>query len=394
MQQEIVDMRIFVLLTGVLISGIFSRSYAQSDLVSFLLRRIASRQMMYDSFYHTGMFPSYRFYAPFPGKPKHDNNIFFTALTCYTIRQLKPWLPDSLHPVADSILQRAASAYPFYQKPQHPLTYNFWPINPPEVFPNSVLLKPFRYINALPDDADDASMIWLALHPPDSIILAYHAYMAQYANTIHQPIRNTYRTYKHLPFYSTWFGKKMPVDVDFCVLCNVLTLFYSYRIPLNKYDSASIRWLNEMIGSRRYLSDAAYISPHYARPPVLIYHAARLWQTAHPEWMKPYIKQLQTDAIRCLQHTNCAMDSIILYTSLMRLGAKPEVMMQIDPDRIEAIEQQPCAIFFEAGFYAMLRNPFKRWFIPLGFIKYYFSSPAYVDALLLEYILTYKFNDN
>ncbi|WP_143103995.1 hypothetical protein [Thermoflavifilum thermophilum] len=340
------------------------------------------------------MFTSFRYYAAFPHRPKQDNNIFFTAITCYTLRQVRAELPDSLQPVADSILLRAQHAYAFYQKPQHPLTYNFWPVDPPEVFPNSFLLKPFRYINALSDDADDASMIWLAMHPPDSVMKAYHAYLTEYANTMHHQIRNTYKKYKHLPFYNTWFGEKMPVDVDFCVLCNVLTLLYSYHISFNRYDSASMKWLEDMLQERKYILDAAYISPHYARPPVLIYHAARLWHIAHPEWMKPYIKQLQMDAIRCLQHTNCAMDSIILYTSLMRLGTKPEVMMQIDANRVEEIEQQSCAIFFEAGFYAMLRNPFKRWFTPLSFIKYYFSSPAYVDALLLEYIMTYKFSGN
>ena len=380
-------MRVIVLVIGISAAGMVA--HAQSSIISFLLHRIASYQNMSDSFYRAGMFPSYRYYAAFPHAPKQDNNIFFTALTCYTLRQLKPKLADSLQPIVDTILQRAQPAFAGYQKPQHPLTFNFWPVNPPVVFPNAMLLKPFRYVNALPDDADDASMIWLALHPPDSVVKAYHDYMAGYANTSIRRIRNTYRAYRLLPFYNTWFGKKMPVDVDFCVLCNILTLFYTYHIPLNQYDSASIRWLNDMIKNKKYLSDAAYISPHYARPPVLIYHVARLWQIAHPAWMQPYIQQLQQDARYCLQLSSCTMDSIILSTSLMRLGFKPGMMISIDSKNIQDIEHQPCAIFFEAGFYAMLRNPFKRWFTPLSFIKYYFSCPAYIDALLLEYILAY-----
>lgn len=360
---------------------------SQINLRNFLIHRIAAQQVEKDSFYYAGMFPSYRYYAAFPGSPKSDNNIFFTALICYTLRELKPELPDSLQQVIDEMLFRAQQAYPFFQRSQYPLSYNFWPVHPPVVFPNAILLKPFRYINALPDDADDASMIWMALHPPDSVIQAYHTYMAQFANTIHRQIRNTYPRYKHLPFYNTWFGKKMPVDVDFCVLCNILSLFYTYQIPFNQHDSASIQWLEDMISYRKYLLDAAYISPHYARPPVLIYHAARLWHIAHPEWMKPYLGQLQEDAEYCLRYTSCVMDSVMLSTALVRLGKKPTFQIHMDPDKIYRIEKDPCSVFFEAGFYAMLRNPFKRWFTPLSFIKYYFSCPAYEDALILEYLI-------
>jgi len=177
-------MRVIVLVIGISAAGMVA--HAQSSIISFLLHRIASYQNMSDSFYRAGMFPSYRYYAAFPHAPKQDNNIFFTALTCYTLRQLKPKLADSLQPIVDTILQRAQPAFAGYQKPQHPLTFNFWPVNPPVVFPNAMLLKPFRYVNALPDDADDASMIWLALHPPDSVVESLsrlHGRICQYIHS-------------------------------------------------------------------------------------------------------------------------------------------------------------------------------------------------------------------
>lgn len=299
-------------------------------------------------------------------------------------------LPDSCTTIIDTIAYRACLAYPHYQKSIHPLSYNFWPVDPPVVFPNSFLLKPFRYMNALPDDADDASIIWLSLHPTDSLVEAYHAYLRLYANRVHRRIRNTYRRYRDLPFYSTWFGKKMPVDIDFCVLCNILTLLYTYHVPFHQSDSASVFWLEQMIAQRKYLYDAAYISPHYARPPILLYHVARLWYNAHPEWLKPYVPQLCADIQQVMSKTHSFMDSVILSTALMRFGEKPGFPLSINDYLLDCDRHDPEFVFFEAGFYAMLRNPFKRWFTPLSFIKYYFYCPAYEKALLLEYMVTWN----
>ncbi len=87
--------------------------------------------------------------------------------------------------------------------------------------------------------------------------------MAENANGQKRRIRNTFRRYKNVPAYSTWFGKNMPVDFDICVQANGMRLVLDNQLELNRYDSATIRLMKDMLIARKHIKRPHYTSPHY-----------------------------------------------------------------------------------------------------------------------------------
>ncbi len=356
------------------------------SLAKRLLHRISARQVTRDSFYYRGMFPSLRYYGRARGKAKADNNIFFTGLIAFTLQELKPRLSPFDQVICDSIIQRAAGAYRYFRNTNGRPTYNFWTKKPPVIFPNSWFLNHFNLTQALPDDLDDSAILLLALQAPDSVAQIVKALMDAYANTRIRTIRNTYRKYRHIPAYSTWFGEKMPVDFDFSVLCNALYFTHAYHLPEDKYDSATITLLQQFIIHKEYLSHPGYISPHYARTPVLLYHIARLIGRFPIPALVKYKPQLIADARHELSVAGGFMDKVILSTALIRLGDQPPPL-DTSPGTMLSSADENDFIFFIASFSAMLPNPFKSLLSSSRRIKYRYQCPAYNETLLLEYVL-------
>lgn len=350
-----------------------------------LLDRIGYLQVTHEGFYYPGMFGSFRIYdGPFAG-PKPDNNIFFTALISLTLQQAEPGLSPEDRTRCELIASRAALAYPSFLNPLTRNSYNFWPTMPPEVFPGSWFIHLFRKKSELPDDLDDTDLIFASLKSRDSLARCVGYRMGRHANTRKGRIRNTFRRYREIPAYSTWFGKKMPVDFDFCVLCNDLYFRRVYHLAEDRYDSASIRLLVDFIRNRDYIRRPAYISPHYARIPLLLYHIARLLGRFPVPALMQLKKPLIREARRQLAQAPDLMDSVILCTSLFHLGADPPRLNLPPGLPYSRIENSPFT-FFIAGFYSILPNPLKGFCSGFGFLRYEYRCPAFNDALVLEYL--------
>lgn len=361
-------------------------SKAQDSLLaSVLLQKLQDEQVKSDSFYKAGMFPSYRYYGYSPGKAVDDNNIFFTGLIVFTLQGLQPYLHGNDSLLCENIIRQARKSYAYFRNIGERHTYNFWTTHPPLVFPNSWFLNLFKKGNILPDDLDDTVILLMGLEAPDSVAQSVKALMEADANTRTHYIRNTYRKYRHLPAYSTWFGEKMPIDFDFCVLCNVLYFVNSYGLPMNRHDSATITLLEDFIRNKEYITAPAYISPHYARTPVLIYHVARLMGNFPVPALSKYKPVLVAEAKRLLKKDDNIMDRIILGSALIWLG-QPAEDIHITADQINSIAGNDF-VFFIAGFYSLFPNPFKKMFSNTPLIKYYYRCPAYNEALLLQYLI-------
>ncbi|RFS20134.1 hypothetical protein DVR12_20680 [Chitinophaga silvatica] len=356
-----------------------SRLYAQEDTVtSRLLREIAAEQYQSDSFYYAGMFASHRYYGYPDGKRKHDNNVFFTGLIAMTLGEIQNELrgPDSI--LCLKIRKLAQQSFPHFQHKSGRQTYNFWRTNPSMVFPNSWFLNLFRKWHSLPDDIDDTSILLLAMEADSTTALAAKELMEQHANTVNYGIKNTFKKYRGIPAYSTWFGKNMPIDFDACVLSNTLYFMHTYNMANSKADNATVQLLDAFIRHREYLSDPAYISPHYARSPVLIYHFARLIGKYPDAVLIQHREQLAKDAQMLLKESRDEMDKIILSTSLMWLGEEAPV---ID---IKKIDVNGDFVFFVAGFNSLLPDPYKKFFSGYHLISYYYRCPTYNKVLMLQ----------
>jgi len=385
----------FVLSLCILIASVVfaQNATAINDSIALnLVKRIAALQVNKDSFFSPGMFACYRRYQKKMHSYKADDNIFFTAISLFTLQQLKNSLPDEEKLVAESIIEKGRVPFSKYQSRKGQPTYNFWQTDTPSIFPNSGFLHWFSKSNSMPDDADDTVMMLMALQAPDSVAASIHKLMQQNANLEHKQIKNTFKQYKSIAAYSTWFGKKMPVDFDVCVLSNILYFVNQYQLPWQKADSASVELIKQVILNKHHLSKPSYVSPHYNRAPVIIYHFARLlgkYSIPALDSLKP---QLIEEARFLLRSSDDFMDKVILNTSLIRLGASPEKVQLQGDFSLEGVEQDDFC-FFIGDIATYLPNLFRGAFARSGFGRFYFYSPAYNDVLLLEYLVEqHKYN--
>lgn len=372
-----------MLLSLLSLTGVFAMAQ-RASIIDTLLHQIEVLQIKTDDFYYAGSFPTYRQYGE-SLKLKEDNAVFFAGLIAFTIKEALPYLTPEQQIAGDTIIHRTIRSYSHNRNKDGLPTFNFWRTNPPLVFPNSWFLNLFDNTKNLPDDLDDTSIFWLSMDPSDSLTNLIKKLMDSHANGETAWIENTYKRYRKLRAYSTWFGVKMPIDFDFCVLCNVLYFVHAYGLPLDVHDSASVELLRRMIVEKEYLKHPAYISPHYGRTPLLIYHAARLLgQFSIPalDTLKP---TLLKNAEIAYKHSNNWLDSVLLSTAIMRLGGSPEPL----PDLNNGIGLHKTT-FFVASFADIFPGFWKKMLLKNPLIKYYFSCPAFRYALYLENLVVRK----
>ncbi|SIN81186.1 hypothetical protein [Chitinophaga niabensis] len=346
---------------------------------SRLLREIAADQVAEDSFYYCGMFRSFRYYGNLQGKKKEDNNIFFTGLIAFTLTELQNRFRGEDSVLCQQILARARSSFRYFRNGTR-ATYNFWKTNPGIVFPNSRFLGLFKKWHTLPDDIDDTVILLMGMQANDTTARAVKLLMEQHANTVRYRIRNTFPKYRDLPAYSTWFGRSMPIDFDFCVLTNALYFSHAYGMFNGRSDSASVALLDSFIRHREYVTHPAYISPHYGRTPVLIYHIARLMGTFTIASLEKHRAQLIADATAQLRMAQDPMDRVILSTALIWLGGTVPEGLSLNDDGGDFV-------FFKAGFNSLLPDPYKRIFSGYHVVTYYYQCPAYNKLLMLQHLM-------
>jgi hypothetical protein len=375
----------------VLLSFIFIRLNAQdSVLATRLLQRIEQLQAKESSVFPKGIFPSYRTYVLNKDRDKADINAFYTGLICFTLRDLKPKLSPAQCVIVDSIIARARPVYDKFKNRKGRPVYNFWPTDTLKIFPNAGWLNLFDKKQSLPDDMDDTVIFLLAQNAPDSTARKVHALMQAYTNLGQGEIRNTYRSYSDIKAYSTWFGKKMPVDFDVCVLSNILNFVQRYKLPWQAGDSASLQLIEKVISERRYMEQATYVSPHYQLSSVILYHLSRLMSVRPIPELEKYRGQLIQDTEDLLAGNRHFMEQVILQTALLRWGVQPPTQIIRTDQSLQELTEENNFTFFIANMASILPNPLKQWMAVFG--KFYYDCDAYNNLLLLENILLSRRN--
>jgi hypothetical protein len=222
-----------------------------------------------------GSFPSYRKYY-FSSKQTQEDNIFFTSLVLFNIGQFRNLMLPQEVAIIDKAKANSLIYIERFKNQNNQLTYNFWPRNPPQIFPNGGWLNQFNNKLAIADDIDVGSIALLALGLNDSVAKAMQSKFGAYRVGLIKPNRSFYRQYKDRPVYSTWLGTKTPKDVDLSVLTNVLLMHTIANIPLNATDSASLDLIVDLVKTNKHLTDPKLVSQHYAYSSTIIYHIAFL----------------------------------------------------------------------------------------------------------------------
>ena len=310
-----------------------------------------------------------------------DTNVFFTAITVFTLQNLRQLVGAETQQIIDQVTQRAVAAYPIFKNKDGLNTYNFWPTSPSKHFPNGHLFHHFDHFR-IPDDVDDTAMVYLTTQPSRDEQIWLKDKLSQHANGSgrHQ-IKNTYAEYRHLQAYSTWFGKNIGVDFDACALSNLLYCIYHYNLPRDKHDIDSLMYLRSIIESGRYVSDPFRCAPHYARTSLIIYHLARLLAAFDIPVLESIRPQLIADGHRQLATTNNCVERLILATSLKRLGASAP------PQRVDGIEEAVKTFhFFIAGMLTAYEQPWLRRFAHYPIVQMRWQCEAHSWGLVAEYL--------
>ncbi|WP_461071395.1 hypothetical protein [Spirosoma horti] len=342
-----------------------------------IIQRIADLQAK------TGLFASFR-HNPAVFYRRPDTNVFFTAVTVFTLQQLRSAVSPKSQQLIDRIASRAQTAYPIFQNKDGLKTYNFWPTRPSQHFSNGYIFRHFEHFR-IPDDIDDTAMVYLTTTPAPDERRWLKEKLGQHANGSQlQRIRNTYPEYRQLRAYSTWFGKNMGVDFDACALSNILYCIYQYDLLRNQHDTDSLAYLKSIVETGRYVSEPFRCAPHYARTALIIYHLARLMSAFSIAELEPTRPRLIADARLLMTTSQNRVEQLLLATSLHRLG---EVVPAIDLTDIE--RDFADFHFFIAGLLTAYEQPWLRRFADRQLMQMRWQCEAHCWALVAEYRVMY-----
>lgn len=364
---------------------------SDSLIIKQLLDRIASLQTKEDRIFPKGTIPSYRMYAHNKDRFKADINPFFTGLVSFTLQDVHPFLTESQKKIATQIVSNTQSVFEKFKNRKNNLpTYNFWPTDTPKIFPNAGWLNQLDKSRSLPDDMDDTVIILMAMQANDSIARLVHELMQNHVNNDSNPVKNTFKEYKKLGAYSTWFGKKMPTEFDISVLMNVLYFVQKYNLEWSAADSASLNLIVNAIRDRKHIDYANYISHHYAKTSIVLYHLSRLMSLKPIPSLESLKPQLIQQAIEHFNQSNSLMEQILLSTSLLRWGAKPpEISIGPEQDLTTLIEDESFS-FFIANMGSIYPDQVKKFLTKSKLGTFYYYSPAYNNLLVLENLVWQK----
>ena len=389
--------RYIALLALVLFSNCISASNNDSILITQLLQKLDDLQIKENGIFPKGAFPSYRMYALNKTRYKADVNSFFTGLVSFTLQSLMPKLSVTQKQQATKIIDRAKAVYPKFKNKKYPErnTYNFWPTDTVQIFPNGGWLNLFNQPQALADDFDDTVILLMAQNASDSEAQKVHELMQMFRNGYKKKINNTLEAYKNMEAYSTWFGEKMPIEFDLGVQANVLYFVQYYHLPWTKADTATLQLMVNIIKEKQYLSLANHISPQYAKPSVLLYHISRL-MTLKPipelETLKP---SLIEETEKLLKDSDLFMDQVLLSTSLLRWGVQPPNVAPHKSNTLASLVEDDQFVFFLANIGSMFPNSIKKTAYNTGAFRFTYHCPGYNYLLLLEYLVwQQKMNSN
>lgn len=355
-------------------------------LISQVIDNIALQQIQQNTKdFYSGQFPSYRECGGSPHNYQPDNNIFYTAVSVFALKNILPYVSFSNQKKINSIIQKATKSYHLYRNKNNLPFYNFWAQND-VIMPHTFVFQYLKTVFGQSEDADDSVMALMGLSDNDSDNVTLKKRLIATSNLSRKKITSTFKKYRNIPAYSTWTGQRMPVDFDFGVHCNVMYFMLKNGLPFVKQDSATIELLRQMIANQDYIKSPVFISPYYVKTSVLLYHIARLMGKFSIKELEPYKSQLIHDIQQQITTCNNVMEQLLLRTSLLRLGANAPELPSFGIGDFERSNQNQF-VFFQAraafSYPVFLKQIFLHW----SYIYYFFYCPAYYKILWLEYLV-------
>ncbi len=363
-------------------------TYAQdSTIEQRIVKAIRFQQVRQKNEFEKGAFPSYRVHE-LRKKPKADNNSFFTALIGLTLRDQYPRLSNGSKKIVDSILQDIEPVFDQFINQKGRISYNFWTTNPTVVFPNGGILNIYNKSRALPDDMDCTAMVLWAIKSDRDLQLSAKNSMQNFINRKGMHKINTFPELDTIGAYSTWYGKKVPVEFDVAVLCNILSWTATMELPFTSADTASIELLRIVAEKRLYVKDPFKVAPNYPSIPVILYHYSRLMSKIRIPDLEKLKPSLVQQAKLEMEKDPGLMEKILLSTSMRRWGAEPAQKIVLKEEEMLDMAANDNMIFFLANMGLAFPTGWQNRIATSKAGRFDYFCPAYNLTLLLENLCT------
>jgi len=317
---------------------------------SFILETLQKLQSEGNSVYPKGIFPSQR-YHPFLPYKREDDNLFFTVSVVHILQGIASKLTSSEKQIAEQIIEAAKRSFSLFRNKDGLDTFNFWQTTPSRHFPNGRFMHRFKHFQ-IPDDVDDTSLVFLTKNASKERVGKLREKLKNHANLAYRKAFNPFSKYQHLKVYSTFFGEKMYLEFDICVLSNLMRLILThFPNEPNEYDSDTLHFITEVIANKEHLFLPFYSAPNYPAAELILYHVARLIPVLPNGYRQKIEPQIVADLKRMVSQSN-GMKRILLENSLLKLGCEASSIHQ----NVDKLASDKDFFFFHAGMITAFEN--------------------------------------
>jgi hypothetical protein len=340
------------------------------------LRRLQSTG---NSVYPKGTFPSQRYHPLLPYQ-REDDNLFFTASVVHILQGLSDHFTVSERALVNQIIAEALNSYSLFQNKDGLDTYNFWQTKPSRHFPNGRFMHRFKHFQ-IPDDVDDTALVYLTENASKERVAQLREKLKKHANLSYKRAFNPLEKYRDLKCYSTFFGKKMYIEFDVCVLSNLMRLILSHfhEDELNEYDNDTLFFITEVIKNDEHVALPFYSAPNYPTTELILYHVSRLIPLLPSEFRIRIEEKVKASILSRLKNAS-GMNQVMLENAALKLNLKIESSGTILPDSIN----DDSFFFFHAGMITAFENPVSQKLAKNSIFHLRYASKALNGALLIE----------
>jgi hypothetical protein len=362
-----------------------------------LIQKIAHLQDSANrKYFPEGIFESYRS-NKYLGYRRPDTNVFFTAITVFTLNNIRVKLSPASQKLVEQITEKAIKTYALFRNKDGLNTYNFFQTNPSKHFPHGNILNRLNHFK-IPDDIDDTAMIYMTLPHTKEEAKWLQNKLIQHSNNYKQQIKNTFPEYKNLKAYSTWFGKDMYIEFDACALSNMIYCQLHFGLELDQHGQDSVKYIQQIILSNQYIEQPFRVAHQYARTPLIMYHVMRLMNKFYIPELEICREKLGEDILYFLKKKDIKIYDRILLEIVDRSPLTPRGGT-FDPDFINNLETWcqnlesktlPSGAggqFFIAGLLTAYENPLLYKLSSSKLFHINWTCEAHCLALLAEWMV-------
>jgi hypothetical protein len=346
--------------------------------VEDLILELKQLQSKADSVYPKGIFPSQR-YHPFLPYKREDDNLFFTASVVHILQGVNIAFTGTEKVLVDEIIADAKSSYQLFQNKDGLDTYNFWQTKPSRHFPNGLFMHRFKHFQ-IPDDVDDTALVYLTENASKECVAQLREKLKKHSNLAHKRAFNPLEKYRDLKCYSTFFGEKMYIEFDICVLSNLMRVILThFKDDLNEYDHHTLKFIGEAIVNDEHTSLPFYSAPNYPSTELILYHVSRLIPLLPLEYKTRIEEKIKADTQSQLKGAS-GMNKLMLENAALKLNLEIESSA---PTSTSVLNDETF-FFFHAGMITAFENNVAQKLANNSFFHLRYTSKALNRALLIE----------